>query len=305
MAQQKIGRNDLCPCGSGLKYKKCHGGTEAGPRSAPPPPSELAGPPREWKPFSELAGIEADRRVVIEEMFEHEFGFIDDCLALAAKQVEILGSIRPTSVEDVSMRDLGCDAFEFLYGARGAIASNRSSVAFPVMRRAFESVTLCNLFITKPEFAQAWAKGKTISNTDVWKNLEHNPNIGSITEIREVYKHFSQGTHANRTHIPYLFLGEGNQFTLGAIPPVDALTLGTHLRDLVQLCYWYVGVFLWFYRESLPAIFGSDFAREFLGLTPRLKEIRLTLDEQLDRLHAEHMKESRPEGIGPAYSVDT
>ena len=21
----KIGRNELCPCGSGLKYKKCHG----------------------------------------------------------------------------------------------------------------------------------------------------------------------------------------------------------------------------------------------------------------------------------------
>ena len=24
-AGQKIGRNDPCPCGSGLKYKKCHG----------------------------------------------------------------------------------------------------------------------------------------------------------------------------------------------------------------------------------------------------------------------------------------
>jgi preprotein translocase subunit SecA len=22
---QKVGRNDPCPCGSGLKYKKCHG----------------------------------------------------------------------------------------------------------------------------------------------------------------------------------------------------------------------------------------------------------------------------------------
>lgn len=22
----KVGRNDLCPCGSGKKYKKCHGG---------------------------------------------------------------------------------------------------------------------------------------------------------------------------------------------------------------------------------------------------------------------------------------
>jgi len=24
-AAQKVGRNDPCPCGSGLKYKKCHG----------------------------------------------------------------------------------------------------------------------------------------------------------------------------------------------------------------------------------------------------------------------------------------
>ena len=22
---EKLGRNDLCPCGSGKKYKKCHG----------------------------------------------------------------------------------------------------------------------------------------------------------------------------------------------------------------------------------------------------------------------------------------
>ena len=25
MAGQKVGRNDPCPCGSGKKYKKCHG----------------------------------------------------------------------------------------------------------------------------------------------------------------------------------------------------------------------------------------------------------------------------------------
>ena len=24
-----VGRNDLCPCGSGLKFKKCHGKAEA------------------------------------------------------------------------------------------------------------------------------------------------------------------------------------------------------------------------------------------------------------------------------------
>ena len=29
----KVGRNDLCPCGSGKKYKRCHGA--GAPRGAP------------------------------------------------------------------------------------------------------------------------------------------------------------------------------------------------------------------------------------------------------------------------------
>jgi SEC-C motif len=32
----KIGRNDPCDCGSGLKYKKCHGGPSAGAAAQPP-----------------------------------------------------------------------------------------------------------------------------------------------------------------------------------------------------------------------------------------------------------------------------
>jgi preprotein translocase subunit SecA len=28
-AEKKVGRNDPCPCGSGKKYKKCHGANEA------------------------------------------------------------------------------------------------------------------------------------------------------------------------------------------------------------------------------------------------------------------------------------
>lgn len=33
----KIGRNDICPCGSGKKYKKCCQGKTGGPRPAPSP----------------------------------------------------------------------------------------------------------------------------------------------------------------------------------------------------------------------------------------------------------------------------
>jgi preprotein translocase subunit SecA len=30
-AAPKIGRNDLCPCGSGKKFKKCHGAVDGAP----------------------------------------------------------------------------------------------------------------------------------------------------------------------------------------------------------------------------------------------------------------------------------
>jgi len=33
---RKVGRNEPCPCGSGKKYKKCHGAPLAGARSSPP-----------------------------------------------------------------------------------------------------------------------------------------------------------------------------------------------------------------------------------------------------------------------------
>jgi uncharacterized protein YecA (UPF0149 family) len=29
VASSKVGRNEPCPCGSGKKYKKCHGGVDA------------------------------------------------------------------------------------------------------------------------------------------------------------------------------------------------------------------------------------------------------------------------------------
>lgn len=35
IAPPKIGRNELCPCDSGKKFKKCHGVAEAGPLPVP------------------------------------------------------------------------------------------------------------------------------------------------------------------------------------------------------------------------------------------------------------------------------
>jgi preprotein translocase subunit SecA len=41
-AQHRIGRNDPCPCGSGLKYKKCHGRADVGP-TAPGRGTQIGG----------------------------------------------------------------------------------------------------------------------------------------------------------------------------------------------------------------------------------------------------------------------
>jgi hypothetical protein len=257
--------------------------------------------PRNWKPYCELAQIEVERRREIEEIFGEELAFVDDCLALAAKHVEMLGDIPPSSVEDVAMRDVCCNAFEFLYEARFAIAKNVPSVVFPLMRRAFETISLCQLFMASPEFARKWSKGRKISPSDVRKHLEHDPMTESVDQLREDYTYFSKGTHPNRTHVPFLFLGEGNKFPLGGVPPIDPAELGQFVLRLVQLSYWYVGVFAYYYRTSLQEQAGPQFIAELLSLTPRIKQIRSALETQLTGLSAEVTARGKPEGVGPAF----
>jgi len=123
-------------------------------------------------------------------------------------------------------------------------------------------------------------------------------------EIREEYKYFSEGAHPNRTLVPYLFLGEGNKFTLGSIPPIDPFVLGEHVRHLLQLCYWYVGIFAYFFREPVVPRTGIHFEAEFRMLTPRLARLRKVLTENLSKLHEEIQRQPLPEGIGPAFLHD-
>jgi preprotein translocase subunit SecA len=44
--KEKVGRNDPCPCGSGKKYKKCHGAGGPPPTSGAKPAVPPAPPPK-------------------------------------------------------------------------------------------------------------------------------------------------------------------------------------------------------------------------------------------------------------------
>jgi hypothetical protein len=128
--------------------------------------------------------------------------------------------------------------------------------------------------------------------------MEKEPLADSADEIMETYKHFSGGAHPNRTHVPFLFLGEGNQFTLGSIPPVDELNLGGHFRYLMQMAYWLIGVLAFHYHKPARKL-GKDFAQAILDLTPRIHQLGFELERQLDEMRESLRAEGVPEGIGP------
>ncbi|HLG14185.1 MAG TPA: hypothetical protein VJH03_06575 [Blastocatellia bacterium] len=224
-------------------------------------------------------------------------------MALAAQVVEALGDIEPKTSEEVAIRDLACDAFDFLYASKETLAENSVTVVFPLMRRAYEDISLLAAFVSNRSLASRWASGGRIKNEDVRKQLETSPLMGpgEVQQIKDMYRHFSSGTHPNRTHLPFSFLGQGNMFTLGAIPPVDALIIGGHLQYLMGLAYWYIGVLGWEFAPTCMSV-GGDFTRFVLGLTPRINELMPRLIQQLEAMR--NSAGEPPGDIGPRDLIE-
>lgn len=92
--------------------------------------------------FSELSKIFQDETKVLMEYEE-----------LICRATVILGNCPPRDITDRSIRDLFADSFDFLYIARRLILEGYASVAFPLLRRAFESNSLMQYFILLPNKA--------------------------------------------------------------------------------------------------------------------------------------------------------
>jgi hypothetical protein len=61
-------------------------------------------------------------------------------------------------------------------------------------------------------------------------------------KMKQAYSFFSGGTHVNREYIPHRFLGEGNEFVLGAVAMPDLQGVGEYIRWLVNLWFWFGAV---------------------------------------------------------------
>jgi hypothetical protein len=73
------------------------------------------------------------------------------------------------------------------------------------------------LCVLDSKFAMKWNSGHEIPNSVVRRELAKHPFGETEESTKRLYKVFGVGTHPNRDLIPHRFLGEGNQFVLGAV----------------------------------------------------------------------------------------
>lgn len=195
----------------------------------------------------------------------------------------VLGHTPPQNPEDSVVRDLIADVFDFLYHSRKIILSGALGVAYPLVRRAYESLSLLTLFTLDANVVKKWIKGVQISHAEVRKKLGKHPMGDSEESLKQLYKFFSTTTHPNREIVPSRFLGEANEFVLGSIgQPNLALTLDFCLKYL-DLYFWFAAVVSYAYRELLKKLDPDNF-NCYTGATKEFETAKLWLIENYNQL---------------------
>jgi hypothetical protein len=80
-------------------------------------------------------------------------GITDRYGEILCRIVVILGRTAPGSARDAAARDLIADVFDFLYEARALIIKGKLEIAYPLPRRAYESLSLLVACILEPKLA--------------------------------------------------------------------------------------------------------------------------------------------------------
>ena len=203
------------------------------------------------KEYEELGQYSAQRSKEISGMSAPYIKITDRCGRLISRLVLLLGTVKPLNLQDVVIRDLMADVFDFLYESRPLIMAGKLNVAFPLARRAYESLSLLHLCAIDKAWAGKWHEGKEISNGAIRKELAKHP-MGQPEEImRDAYKFFCTATHPNRVLIPQRFLGEGNQYVLGVIGQPDLLLIVDYCMKTLAMWIWLIGTSGYFYRRVI------------------------------------------------------
>jgi len=209
---------------------------------------------------------------------------------LICRVASILGKIPPKDEQDSMIRDLMADVFDFLYEVRPVIIKGKFEVAFPLGRRAYESLSLMVASYLDKKLAEKWIAGKEIGNAEIRNILDKNP-MGELKDnTKELYQFFCQATHPNRTLVPERFLGAGNEFVLGAVGAPDLIMTVDFCLRILELWFLFVAFFTYINRQDIMA-YDKEILGSYSKVASEAKDVAKWLVDNFNRLLEEYHTE--------------
>lgn len=220
------------------------------------------------------------------ELLEPYIRVTDAYGALFCDIVSVLGQKPPKDENDILIRDLIADVFDFLYEARPLITKGKLEIAFPLARRAYESLSLMVACHLDPSVGSRWTKGEEISNHKIRQILGKHPKGESEESMRELYKFFCQTTHPNRETIAQRFLGNGNKFVLGSVGVPSLCMLADYALKTLDLWFWF-GAFVSAIYLTILDDGDREFSGRYMEVARQAQAVYPWLTEQFNRTLAE------------------
>lgn len=245
--------------------------------------------------YEQLPEFAATRLREISGMVQPYIAVTDRYARLVARLTNLLGHVPPCDTQDLVVRDLFADVFDFLYETRSLIVGGKLAIAYPLARRAYESLSLLHLCAVDSAWATKWENGKQIGNAEVRKGLGRHPMGEPETATKELYAFFSKASHPNRELVAARLLGKGNKFVLGLIGTPELFLVVDYCAKHLDLWTWFVATVSYFYRETIvPA--DPAYFEEYHQCFEQAKPVKKWLVENLAHLHAEALALARSEG---------
>jgi hypothetical protein len=232
----------------------------------------------------EMDAISLERETALSQTFSAYLRIFSRYEALACQLTLQLGDYPPVSEVDRACRDLFADTFDSLYVARHLVLRHYASSAYPLIRRAFETICLMEYFPHAADRARAWLRDEEIKNVEIRKFLEAQGSESGVG-LKAVYKFLAGGAHPTRSFIPKRLLGDGNRFVLGSIMPLTYSGVSGYILELLRTWFWYMAVANFtFASMSLPV--NSAYFDEYTSTAEEAQRAIKRLAQQMPRIVA-------------------
>lgn len=205
------------------------------------------------------------RTAELSEQYGAYIQVTDEYADLICEIVNVIGTKEPKSVQDKVVRDLAADVFDALHESRQIILKGKCDMAYPLARRAYESLSLMVLCALDAKYASKWQSEVEISNREVRRELAKHPFGETEESTKQLYKFFSSAAHPNRATVPHRYLGEGNQFVLGAVAVPSLAMVTDYCLKHLAMWFWFAAFLAFFYCKEIDSD-RPDFGKRYLKI---------------------------------------